>query len=109
MQGIARQRQAIVNGLRESVVNFEGGVKVSPQEVIELMMVRKCCLHGLQKGDDGPVGIQNIHPSEPTLISFLLPQLFTLFELPPCCLLEKQYNNACMSTVQVNRQGVCGK
>ncbi len=38
-QGIARQRQAIVNGLRESVVNFEGGVKVSPQEVIELMMV----------------------------------------------------------------------
>lgn len=39
-QGIARQRQAIVNGLRESVLNFEDGVKaVSPQEVIELMMV----------------------------------------------------------------------
>ena len=32
--GIARQRQAIVNGLRESVLNFEDGVKaVSPQEV----------------------------------------------------------------------------
>ena len=39
-QGIARQRQAIVNGLRESVLNFENGIKaVSPQEVIELMMV----------------------------------------------------------------------
>lgn len=39
-QGIARQRQAIVNGLRESVLNFEDGVKaVTPQEVIELMMV----------------------------------------------------------------------
>ena len=41
-QGIARQRQAIVNGLRESVLNFESGLEnaVSPQEVIELMMVR---------------------------------------------------------------------
>lgn len=39
-QGIARQRQAIVNGLRESVLNFEDGVKaVTPQEVIELMMI----------------------------------------------------------------------
>jgi regulator of protease activity HflC (stomatin/prohibitin superfamily) len=39
-QGIARQRQAIVNGLRESVLNFENGIKaVSPQEVIELMMI----------------------------------------------------------------------
>ena len=29
-----------MNGLRESVLNFEDGVKaVSPQEVIELMMV----------------------------------------------------------------------
>jgi regulator of protease activity HflC (stomatin/prohibitin superfamily) len=39
-QGVARQRQAIVNGLRESVLNFEEGVQgVRPGEVIELMMI----------------------------------------------------------------------
>ena len=39
-QGIARQRQAIVNGLRESVMSFERDVKdVSARDVLELMMM----------------------------------------------------------------------
>ncbi|KAK9808140.1 hypothetical protein WJX73_001299 [Symbiochloris irregularis] len=39
-QGIARQRQAIVNGLRESVLNFERDVSdISSRDVIEMMMV----------------------------------------------------------------------
>lgn len=39
-QGIARQRQAIINGLRESVLNFEQGVPgVTSRDVIEMMMM----------------------------------------------------------------------
>ena len=39
-QGVARQRQAIVNGLRESVLNFEQNVSdISSRDVIELMLV----------------------------------------------------------------------
>ncbi|KAK9814236.1 hypothetical protein WJX72_002691 [[Myrmecia] bisecta] len=39
-QGIARQRQAIVNGLRESVLDFEKGVQdISSRDVIEMMMI----------------------------------------------------------------------
>lgn len=39
-QGIARQRQAIVNGLKDSVVNFESGVTgVKSRDVIEMMMM----------------------------------------------------------------------
>ncbi|KAL3133935.1 hypothetical protein ABBQ32_008383 [Trebouxia sp. C0010 RCD-2024] len=39
-QGIARQRQAIVNGLRESVLNFERDVNdISSRDVIEMMMI----------------------------------------------------------------------
>ena len=39
-QGIARQRQAIVNGLRESVLNFERDVTdISSRDVIEMMMI----------------------------------------------------------------------
>lgn len=39
-QGIARQRQAIVNGLRESVQGFQSEVVgVSSREVIEMMMI----------------------------------------------------------------------
>ena len=39
-QGIARQRQAIVNGLRESVLNFERDVSdISSRDVIEMMMI----------------------------------------------------------------------
>lgn len=39
-QGIARQRQAIVNGLRESVLAFEKEVEdVSAKDVLELMMM----------------------------------------------------------------------
>lgn len=39
-QGIARQRQAIINGLRESVVKFSSDVgNISNKEVMELMMV----------------------------------------------------------------------
>ena len=39
-QGIARQRQAIVNGLRESVVQFSEQVNdISSRDVIELMMI----------------------------------------------------------------------
>lgn len=40
VQGIARQRQAIVNGLRESVLNFERDVTdISSRDVIEMMMI----------------------------------------------------------------------
>jgi len=39
-QGIARQRQAIVNGLRDSVMDFEKGVSdVQSRDVIEMMMI----------------------------------------------------------------------
>jgi ribosomal protein L7Ae-like RNA K-turn-binding protein len=39
-QGIARQRQAIINGLRESVKNFSGEVDdISSKDVIELMLI----------------------------------------------------------------------
>ena len=39
-QGVARQRQAIVNGLRDSILNFSSDVSdVSSKEVIEMMMV----------------------------------------------------------------------
>ncbi|KAK9814701.1 hypothetical protein WJX72_010130 [[Myrmecia] bisecta] len=39
-QGIARQRQAIVNGLRESVLHFEKDVSdISSRDVIEMMMI----------------------------------------------------------------------
>ena len=39
-QGVARQRQAIVSGLRESVLTFERDVKdISSRDVIEVMMM----------------------------------------------------------------------
>ena len=39
-QGVARQRQAIVNGLRDSILHFSNDVSdVSSKEVIEMMMV----------------------------------------------------------------------
>jgi len=39
-QGIARQRQAIVHGLRDSVMDFEKGVgDVKSRDVIEMMMI----------------------------------------------------------------------
>lgn len=39
-QGIARQREAIVNGLRDSVVQFSSDVEsISNKEVMELMMI----------------------------------------------------------------------
>ncbi|KAK9834293.1 hypothetical protein WJX81_004104 [Elliptochloris bilobata] len=43
-QGIARQRQAIVNGLRESVTAFGEDVKdVSSRDVLELMLLTQYC------------------------------------------------------------------
>ena len=39
-QGVARQRQAIVNGLRDSILNFSSDVTdVNSKDVIEMMMV----------------------------------------------------------------------
>lgn len=39
-QGVARERKAIVDGLRDSVLNFEEGVKgVDPHEVMALLMM----------------------------------------------------------------------
>jgi regulator of protease activity HflC (stomatin/prohibitin superfamily) len=39
-QGVARERKAIVDGLRESVLNFEEGIKgVDPHEVMALLMM----------------------------------------------------------------------
>ena len=44
-QGIARQRQAIVNGLRESVLNFERDVSdISSRDVIEVSTPAACGL-----------------------------------------------------------------
>ena len=41
-QGIARQRQAIVNGLRESVLNFSSDVNdISSRDVIEMVRIVK--------------------------------------------------------------------
>ena len=40
---MARQRQAIVSGLRESVLTFERDVKdISSRDVIEVMMMTQC-------------------------------------------------------------------
>jgi hypothetical protein len=40
LQGIARQRQAIINGLRESVKEFSGEVDdIKSKDVIELMLI----------------------------------------------------------------------
>lgn len=39
-QGVARQRQAIVSGLRESVLTFQRDVKdIASRDVIEVMMM----------------------------------------------------------------------
>lgn len=39
-QGVARQRQAIVSGLRESVLTFQRDVKdIGARDVIEVMMM----------------------------------------------------------------------
>ena len=39
-QGVARQRQAIINGLRDSIKNFSNEVDdVNPKDVIEMMMI----------------------------------------------------------------------
>lgn len=39
-QGIARQRQAIINGLKDSVVGFSGEVPgISSTQVLEMMMI----------------------------------------------------------------------
>ncbi len=48
-QGIARQRQAIVNGLRESVTAFGEDVKdVSSRDVLELMLLTQYwCAHSI--------------------------------------------------------------
>ena len=39
-QGVARQRQAIINGLRDSIKNFSNDVDdVNSKDVIEMMMI----------------------------------------------------------------------
>ena len=39
-QGVARQRQAIINGLRDSIKNFSSDVEdVNSKDVIEMMMI----------------------------------------------------------------------
>ncbi len=39
-QGVARQRQAIINGLRDSIRNFSSDVEdVNSKDVIEMMMI----------------------------------------------------------------------
>ena len=39
-QGVARQRQAIINGLRDSIKNFSSDVEdVNSKDVIEMMML----------------------------------------------------------------------
>ena len=39
-QGVARERKAIVDGLRDSVLNFEEGIQgVDPHEVMALLMM----------------------------------------------------------------------
>eukprot|EP00891_Asterochloris_glomerata_P009809 jgi/Astpho2/9809/Aster-03780 len=79
-QGVARQRKAIVAGLRESVTNFSSDVAdINSRDVIELMLITqyfdtmsgKCCFHfckslGNNKGNStvflpaGPGGVNDI-------------------------------------------------
>ena len=44
--GIARQRQAIMNGLRESVIHFHADVEgIDAGQVMEMMMMARSSLH----------------------------------------------------------------
>ena len=57
-QGIARQRQAIVNGLRESVLTFERDVKdIGARDVVELMMMTQWALQSFFALPKGPLDL----------------------------------------------------
>ncbi len=43
-QGVARQRQAIITGLRDSVKDFDSLEGITPKDVVELMLITQVCV-----------------------------------------------------------------
>jgi regulator of protease activity HflC (stomatin/prohibitin superfamily) len=74
-QGVARERKAIVDGLRESVLNFEEGVQgVDPHEVMALLMMTQY-FDALR--DIGAQSNTILLPHSPAAVSDLYAQLRT--------------------------------
>src|SRR6516164_6653487 len=72
-QGVARERKAIVDGLRDSVLNFEEGVHgVDPHEVMALLMMTQY-FDALR--DIGAVSNTILMPHSPAAVSDLYAQL----------------------------------
>jgi regulator of protease activity HflC (stomatin/prohibitin superfamily) len=72
-QGVARERKAIVDGLRDSVLNFEEGVHgVDPHEVMALLMMTQY-FDALR--DIGAVSNTILMPHSPAAVSDLYTQL----------------------------------
>jgi regulator of protease activity HflC (stomatin/prohibitin superfamily) len=72
-QGVARERKAIVDGLRESVLNFEEGVHgVDPHEVMALLMMTQY-FDALR--DIGAVSNTILMPHSPSAVTDLYAQL----------------------------------
>jgi regulator of protease activity HflC (stomatin/prohibitin superfamily) len=72
-QGVARERKAIVDGLRESVLNFEEGVHgVDPHEVMALLMMTQY-FDALR--DIGAVSNTILMPHSPSAVADLYNQL----------------------------------
>lgn len=72
-QGVARERKAIIDGLRDSVLNFEEGVHgVNPHEVMALLMMTQY-FDALR--DIGAVSNTILMPHSPSAVSDLYAQL----------------------------------
>jgi regulator of protease activity HflC (stomatin/prohibitin superfamily) len=72
-QGVARERKAIVDGLRDSVLNFEEGVQgVDPHEVMALLMMTQY-FDALR--DIGAVSNTILMPHSPSAVTDLYTQL----------------------------------
>lgn len=72
-QGVARERKAIVDGLRDSVLNFEEGIKgVDPHEVMALLMMTQY-FDALR--DIGAVSNTILMPHSPSAVTDLYVQL----------------------------------
>lgn len=81
--GVARQRQAIVNGLRDSIVDFSDGVEgTRPKDVMDLLlltqyfdMIKEVGSHGAQKTLFLPHGPGSVTELQANLRSGLMNQL----------------------------------
>jgi regulator of protease activity HflC (stomatin/prohibitin superfamily) len=72
-QGVARERKAIVDGLRDSVLNFEEGIRgVDPHEVMALLMMTQY-FDALR--DIGAVSNTILMPHSPSAVTDLYAQL----------------------------------